>query len=77
VQVSWGPAGLIDVEPPLLTVAADHGVGEYRCACGQEYRLFVTTEHVRVWPRNGASSYSRTHVSGGSCIRCGSLLPVR
>jgi hypothetical protein len=61
----------------LLDATADHGVGEYRCACGQDYRVFVTADHVRVWPRNGASSYSRDDVVDGSCIRCGSLLPVR
>jgi hypothetical protein len=62
---------------PLVGAMPDHGVGEYRCACGQEYRLYVTVDHVRVWPRNGASSYSRNEVLDGSCIRCSSLLPVR
>lgn len=57
--------------------AAREGIGDYRCACGQEYRLLVTANRIRVWPRNGASSFSSADVAGAACIRCAALLPVR
>jgi hypothetical protein len=74
---------LIDVYAGRLdggrVFAADprEGIGDYRCACGQEYRLLVTASRIRIWPRNGASSFSSTDVAGDGCIRCSALLPVR
>lgn len=62
---------------PLLDSEAREGIGDYRCACGQEYRLLVTDNRIRVWPRNGVSSFSSADIGGDACIRCAALLPVR
>jgi hypothetical protein len=53
------------------------GVGDYRCACGQSYRLYVTAERIRAWPESGVGSFSGTQVAGTTCIRCAAPLPVR
>ena len=66
----------LDRRSPVDSEARE-GIGDYRCACGQEYRLLVTANRIRVWPRNGMSSFSSADVAGEACIRCAALLPVR
>jgi hypothetical protein len=53
------------------------GVGNYACACGQEYRFAARVAgRLDFWPRSGPHAYRREPLGDPQCIRCGSVLPA-
>jgi hypothetical protein len=66
----------LEVPPPAFPLGIPAAVGDYRCPCGQAYRLESTTARVRAWPANGGGCFSVRELVAPSCIRCGALLPL-
>ena len=51
------------------------GIRDWRCACGQEYRVAAVRGELRFWPRNSNDGYCRHGLpQHATCVRCNALL---
>ncbi len=51
-------------------------VWEYRCDCGQTYRVSAVESGTRFWPGNGARFSPHSLAVGSACPRCGAQLTL-